>query len=229
MIRSRIFMLCFVWAALSVPSIRAQDLSNYRDFQLGMDLPKAAAQAGIDADQVRVIHERPSVIQELAWRPRIILNSSSAPDPVEEILFGFYNSQLYRIVIRYDQENTEGLTDQDLIEGVSAKYGKPTTPVATISSSSLSQSYGDSEKVLARWDNSEYSLNLFRFSYKSSYGMLIFSKRLNLLAQNAVAESIRLNELEAPQREIERQKKQAAEKLAAGEKARPANKANFRP
>jgi hypothetical protein len=59
--------------------------------------------------------------------------------------------------------------------------------------------------------------------------MLIFSKRLDALAQVAIVQAIRLNEQEAPQREIERLKKQDEEKNAAGQKARPVNKANFRP
>jgi hypothetical protein len=35
--------------------------------------------------------------------------------------------------------------------------------------------------------------------------MIVFSKRLNIPAKTAIAESIRRNNLEAPQREIERQ------------------------
>lgn len=59
--------------------------------------------------------------------------------------------------------------------------------------------------------------------------MIIFSKRLDILAKTAIDESIRLNDLEAPQREVEQQRKQDEDKLAAGQKARPVNKANFRP
>ena len=229
MIRSQIFTLCFVWAALSVPSIHAQDLSRYRAFQLGMSLSKVAEQAGLEATHAKLIHERPAVIQELEWRPGASIASQYSTDPVNEILFGFYNNQLYRIVIKYDQDKTDGLSDQDLIEGISAKYGKPTMPDATIISSSSGRTYEDSEKVIARWEDSECSLNLFRSSYRSGYGMIVFSKRLDILAKTSIAESIRLNELEAPQREIERQKKQDEEKRALGEKARPANKANFQP
>ena len=229
MIRTRILMFSLLWVTLPVTLICAQDLSTYRDFQLGMNLPKVAEQAGIDPAQAKLIHARPAVIQELEWRPGISVGSPSSTDPVREILFGFYNDQLYRIVINYDQDNTEGLSDQDLIEGISATYGKPTMPAATIISSPSSQVYGDSEKVIARWENSEYSLNLFRFSYKSSYGMIVFSKRLDILAKTAIAASIHLNDLEAPQREVERQRKRDEEKRAAGQKARTANKANFRP
>jgi len=229
MIRTRILMFSLLWVTLPVTLICAQDLSTYRDFQLGMNLPEVAEQAGMEAAQAKLIHERPAVIQELEWRPGISVGSPSSIDPVREILFGFYNNQLYRIVINYGQDNTEGLSDQDLIEGISAKYGKPTLPAATIISSSSSQKYSDSEKVIARWEDSQYSLNLFHFSYTSNFGMLVFSKRLDILAQTAIAKAIHLNEQEAPQREIERQRKQDEEKFAAGQKARPVNKANFRP
>jgi hypothetical protein len=44
-----------------------------------------------------------------------------------------------------------------------------------------------------------------------------------------MAEAKRLDMQEAPQREIERQRKQEEDKRAAEQKVRPANKANFRP
>jgi hypothetical protein len=227
MILIRIIFIVFFWAVISVPLVGAQDFSKYRDFRLGMNLTKVAVQAGMKPAQAKSTHERPAVIQELEWRPGLTFPPST--DPVSEILFGFYNNQLYRVVIKYDQDNTEGLTDQDLIDGISETYGKPTMPVATIISSSSSQAYGDSEKVIARWEDPESSVDLFRFSYKSSYGLIVFSKRLDVMAKTAIADSIRLNDLEAPQREIERQKKEDVEKLVLGQKARTANKAKFRP
>ena len=229
MINIRCFVISIILALLSMPVIHAQNLSNYRGFQLGMSLPAAAKQAEINPSEAKVIYQRPAVIQELGWRPANSNSSSDQGDPVKEILFSFYNGELYRIVVSYDQYRTEGLTDGDLIEGISAKYGKPTTPVAKIISSSPSQAFSDSAKVIARWEDSQYSFNLFRFSYGSVPGMLIFSKRLDALAQVAIVQAIRLNAQEAPQREIERQKQQDEEKRAAGQKARPVSKANFRP
>jgi len=229
MINTRSFVISVILAMLSIPLIHAQDLSSYRGFQLGMSLPAAAKQAEINPSEVKVIYQRPAVIQELEWRPASSYNSSAQRDPVNEVLLGFYNGELYRILVNYNQDRTEGLTDEDLIEGISAKYGTPTTPVAKIISSSPSQVYSDNEKVIARWEDSQYSFNLFRFSYGSAPGMLIFSKRLDALAQVAIVQAIRLNEQEAPQREIDRQKQQDDEKRAAGQKARPVSKANFRP
>ena len=82
-----------------------------------------------------------------------------------------------------------------------------TRPTAEIVSFSSSRVYNDSEKVLARWEDAQYSFNLFRFAYRPTFGMVLFSKRLDALAQAAVVEAIRLDEQEAPQREIELQKK----------------------
>jgi hypothetical protein len=47
--------------------------------------------------------------------------------------------------------------------------------------------------------------------------MLVLSKRLDALARAAIVEAIRLDEPEAPQREIQRQKKQALPKRRPGQ------------
>ncbi|MBN1568678.1 MAG: hypothetical protein JXA73_12595 [Acidobacteria bacterium] len=229
MISARNLVISFLGAALLMPCIIAQDLSRYRQFQLGMDLSSAAEKADMGPSLARLIHQRPALIQELEWRSQNSLNSPLQTDSVNKILFGFYSGRLYRIVVSYDRDKTEGLTEEDLIESISAQYGASYAPAAKIISSSSSQAYGDSEKVLARWEDAQYSVNLFRFSYQSAFGLLVFSKRLDALAQAAILEAIRLNEQEAPQREIERQNKLEEEKRAAGQKARPANKAGFRP
>lgn len=229
MLSTRILILSLFWAVLPASSTWAQDLSRYRDFQLGMNLTTVAGKVDMQASRAKLIHERPAVIQELEWQPGISLGSPASADPVKEIFFGFCNNRLYRILINYDQRNTEGMTDQDMIEAISAQYGKAAKPVASIVTSSLSWAYGDTDKIIARWEDSEYSVNLFRLSYDSTYGMIVLSKRLDAATRTAVAESVRLDDLEAPQREIERQRKQIEEKRAAGQKARAGNKESFRP
>ncbi len=212
---------------LSAPSINTQDLSRYRDFQFGMNLLAVAKQADMKPSEARTIHQRPALIQELNWQS-LLSPTSSQEEPVRTILFSFYNGELFRIVINYDQYRTKGLTDEDMVEAISATYGTATKPAAEITFSS-SQVYNDSEKVIARWEDSQYSVNLFRSSYQPTFGMLVFSKRLDALAGAAIVEAIRLDEQQAPQREAERQKKQAEEDHAAQEKARLVNKAAFRP
>jgi hypothetical protein len=217
---------------VSPPSTDAPDLSRYREFQFGMNVLAVIKQADLQASDAKVIYQRPAVIQELQWRPQRFLASSAQADPadsVQEILFSFYNGELFRMVINYDRYRTEGLTDEDMVEAISAKYGTATRPAEKVILFSSFQVYNDSENVIARWEDSQYSFNLFRSSYQPTFGMLVFSKRLDPRARAAIVEAIRLDEQEAPQREIERQKKQDEEKRAEQEKARMVNKVAFRP
>jgi hypothetical protein len=148
----------------SAPPMAEHDLSRYREFQFGMNLPAVAKMAGLKPSAARLIHQRPAVIQELQWRPQGFLVSSAQADSVKEILFSFYNGELFRIVVNYDRYKTEGLTTEDMVEAISAQYGTATKPEAEIIFSS-SKVYNDSEVIIARWEDSQYSFNLFRSSY----------------------------------------------------------------
>lgn len=200
---------------VSAPLAQTQDLSRYRGFQFGMSLLAVAKQADKEPSEAKALHARPALIQEMGWRPLSSVGSAFQ-DPVREVLFSFYNDALFQMVVNYDDYRTEGLTDEDMIEAISAKYGTATRPDAKIIVFSTSQVYNDSEVVIARWEDSQYSFNLFRSSYQPTFGMLVFSKRLHALAQTAIAEAIRLDEQEAPVREIERQKSQEEENRAVG-------------
>jgi len=210
------------------PSIQQQDLSSYREFRLGMSLATVTKLAGMNSLEAVVIHQRPAVIQELEWLPQSSLAFSSRDQAIEEVVFSFYNGALFRMAVSYDAYKTEGLTDEDMIEAISAKYGTVTRPAAKVALSS-SQLEEGSQEIIARWENSQYSIDLFRSSYQRNFGMLMFSKRLDVLARTATAEAVRLDEQEAPQRAIELQKQQHEENLAAQAKARLVNKAAFRP
>ncbi len=183
--------------ALSASSIRAQDLSSYRDFQFGMNLSAVAKQAGMNLAEAKTLHQRPALIQELWWQ-RSFGGSSPRMDPVREVVFSFYDGDLFRMVVNYDRYRTEGLTDEDMIKAISAKCGMAARPVAVIALFSSAQIYNDSEKVIARWEDSQYSYNLYRSSNQPTFGMLVFSKRLDTLAQAAILEAIRLDNQEVP-------------------------------
>jgi hypothetical protein len=236
MINVRILAIAIFGAVLSASSIYSQDLSRYREFQFGTSLPAVAKQAHLKPLEARVIHQRPAVIQELTWEAQSFPSSSPGSDSVKNILFSFYNGELFRMVVTYDPDRIAGLTAEDIVEAVSAKYGSATMPVAEIILSSTNFYNGGekiisdrSEKVLARWEDSQYSFNLYQPSYQSTFGMVMYSKRLDALARAAIAEAIRLDDQEAPQREAARQNKKDKENRARQEKARQANKAPFRP
>ena len=222
------FLMFPLQADTATPVVDAQDLSRYRDFQLGMNLLAVAKQADVEPSEARVIHQRPALIQELQWRLRGSLSSSPQADPVSEVLFSFYNGELFRMVVNYDRHRTEGLTDEDMVEAISAKYGTATRPEAKIILFSSFHVYNDSEKVIARWEDSQYSFNLFRSSYQPTFGMLVYSKFLDAPARAAIVDAVQLDEQEAPQREIERQKQEDEANRAEQEAARLVNKAAFR-
>ena len=223
----RILAISLSWAVLATPVLSAGDFSRYRSFRLGTDLATIAGQARMDPSQAKVVHRRPALIQELKWRPQP-LGPSIQAEAVSEVVFSFYNGELYRLVVNYDRYKTEGLTAEDLIAAISATYGSATKGAAEIVLPSI---YGDDEtlEILARWEDAEYSFNLVRFSYQPNFTLVAVSKRLDVLARAAVIEAVRLDVQEAPQKEIALQNRQAEENRVHQEKARLANKPGFRP
>ena len=235
MISLRNIAISVFGAVITAAPTYSQDLSRYREFQLGTNLPAIAKQIRVKPSDAKAIHERPAVIQELEWRAPLT-DSSPRSDSVRNILFRFYNGELYRLVVTYDPERTEGMTAEDLVEAVSAKYGTANRPTAEIILSSThlftdgEKMISDrSEKVIARWEDSQYSFNLFQFSSVATFGLVVYSKRLDDLARAAIVESIRLDQQEAPQREINSRKKKDEANRAKQEKARGVNKPPFRP
>ena len=206
------------------PSLHAADLSRYREFQLGMNLAAVVKAVGASSPRARVIHERPDVIQQLDWQPERY--PITTLDPVKSILFSFCNGELFQLVVRYDRTKTEGLTSEDMIESISATYGTATRPDADIIFPSI---YDESVKVIARWEDSQYAFNLVRSSYQPSFGIIVMSKRLDAVVRASIAEGLRLDAQEAPQKELDAKKKQQAGENLATEKARTVNKPNFRP
>ena len=236
MISIRDFANSIFGAEISAPLIYSQDLSRYREFQLGATLLEIAEQGHLKPSEARTIHQRPVVIQELDWQPQRLLSSSPRADSVRNLLFSFCNGELFRIVVTYDPYRTEGMTEEDFIEAISVRYGTATRPVAEIILTST-HLYNEGEKlildrskkVIACWEDSQFLFNLFQYSPPEAFGLVASSKRLDALAQAAIVEAIRLDKQEVPQREAERQKKKDGESRARHEKARRANKAPFRP
>ena len=214
---------------LSTHSLESQDRSRYRDFKLGGDLASISALTGVAASEAKTIHQRPALMQELLWRRPYSL-SGRAPaetDPVKEIVFSFFNDQLSKMVVDYDRDRTDGLTDADVADAISIEYGPPLKPAAGRAAAPPIDE--ESGTRIARWGDAEYSVVLYRLSYASGLRLIVTSPRLEALARAAVQQASRLDEREAPQREIARQKKEAEALRLAQEKSRLTNKATFRP
>jgi hypothetical protein len=207
------------------PDAEAQDLSRYRDFQLGADLRTIARQAGIQPD-AEVIHARPALIQELVWRPRWD-SLKATGDSASRVLFGFYNGQLFRVSVDYDRSRTEGLTDQDMITALSATYGTATLPAAA--KSGADGLVRDRNTTLARWEDPQYAVVLTRPSYSSMFTLVLVARGSDVLTTIASAEAWQLDKNEAPQRTLDRQRDEATATRAQQDKARRTNIGTFRP
>ena len=219
-----------VFGMLAAPaSLLAEDLSSYRSFRTGTSLATVAAQVHMDPTKARVLYERPALIQQFTWWPDNSAESSKV-EAVKFLEFTFYNSELCRIFIIYDRNRTQGLSADDLIDSISTVYGNPTRPVASIrTGSSVLYGFGDEEKVIARWQDLQSSVNLIRSSYDELYGLILVSKRVDGLAQEAMIEGARLDVVERPQKDIDRKKREAEVERANAEKARVVNLPAFRP
>jgi hypothetical protein len=216
-------MLCGI-LLLTAPMLRAQDFSKYRNFSLGTDLATIVKHTEQRSPDVKATHEGSLLFQELTWRPANGMGVSARSESVDELVFSFYKGELYKMVVTYDRASTEGLTADDMVKSVAAKYGPPTSVALDIDSAGNEQ-YELRQKPVATWEDSQYSFNLVRSSFSNAFQLVIYSKRVNAEADAALAQVVKVDELEAPQRAVARQKKETD----AMEITRQKNQKSFRP
>lgn len=228
MTRLRTILISAAGLTLAATTLQAQDLSRYRDFQLGSTLASVARAGGVTVDDdVRVVHQRQATIQELRWRPRQG-QYTSVTDPVREVVFSFYDDQLFQIAVDYDRRRTANLTNADVIEALSDWYG---APVLTASDQRISAPPGeiDGDTFVARWSGIESSVTLARGSYPASLRLVVALKRLETVTRNAAAEAARRTGQEPREPGRDREQLSALIGHVPGEKALLVNKPLFRP
>ena len=230
MINRRALAIGALGLLLAAPLLHSQGRSRYRDFQLGGNLASISALTGVAVSEAKTIHSRPAVMQESQWHRPFSSSDASVPqrDPVKQIVFSFYNDQLSKLVVDYDQDRTAGMTDADLVEAISTEYGAQLKTGARTGRGVVSRVEDESGTPVARWAGADYSVTLYR-GYASGFRLIVASPRLEALARTADVQATRLDDREAPQREIARQKKEIEDTRASQEKSRVANKAAFRP
>ena len=227
--RTLVCSLALVWAT---HSLQGQSLSQYRNFELGSGLAAVTTATGAVGSEAKTLHQRPAVLQDLEWRPPRWAPEGTAPsnDPVERIIFSFYNDQLFRIVVDYNRDRTEGMTRADLIEALSATYGAVLPKTTRPAGRAASQVEIESGSPFARWGDAERSVVLYETSsYRTAFRLIVTDAPRAELARKAEAEAQRLDVQEAPQREVARQAKERDDERAAAAKARSTNKDVFRP
>lgn len=216
-------VICVAASLVCVSLAYGQDLSKYRNFSLGTSLIEVSKQVNAKLADAQVLHQNPTLIQELTWWPVQSYPLSAQPESVQEIRFSFYDGELYRVVVTYQGFATEGLTAEDMVGAISAKYGAATLPVATHAPTALADT--STGQPIAFWEDAQYSLTLSHSPMSGEFQLVMYSKQLNGQADAAIAEAAKLEREGAPQREIARAKKEAE----AVEATRLANLKAFRP
>ena len=232
MMNVRTVTICAFGIALLGQRVDAQAFSRYRTFDLGASLASVLVSTGVAASEAKTLHDRPAMLQDLEWRPSRWNTGtvSASTDPVEQMVFSFYDDQLFRIVVDYGRDATAGMTNADLIEAISAIYGAPMAKSARAPARRPSEVEADSGAAVARWGDREHAIVLYRTSsYGDALRLIVTALPIDALARKAESQARRLDERDAPSRELARQKKERADTLAAAEKARAANKKVFLP
>jgi hypothetical protein len=221
---ARVALVAVLLFSISQPAL-AQDLSRYRAYVLDSSVTSVIAASGARAADVKTLHERPARIQELEWNAPYQGQGSGLVDPVRGAVFAFYDDALYQVVVTYNRDRTDGLTDRDIVESLTAVYG---APVPRSAKNRQPAALPDSI-VVALWEGQGSSLTLLRETYAPEFKLVLTSKALSARARSAIREATRLEALDAPRRELQQRKKDAADAEAVRARTRTANKEGFRP
>jgi hypothetical protein len=216
-------LFCLVVLVLAAPVLLAGDLSKYRAFSLGNSLASVLKLTDQKPTDVKIIHDRPVMLQELTWWPLNISSALRQHQSVERIVFSFYNGDLYKISVSYDSRAVQGLTAQDMIQTLSAMYGIPPSRVTETQPASGDR-FDPKQKIVASWADSLSTSNLVRTS-SDEFGLIVFANSRNAQAETADAEAIALDTQERPQKEAAQLKQQDADQ----ETARQKNIKSFQP
>jgi hypothetical protein len=215
-------------AAIAMPARAAEsELSRYRGVALGESVATVVAALKALPSDVKVLRERPSLIQELTWRPlRFVSGMMTDTDPLAEMVLTFHSDRLVRVSATYDRERIAGLTQADLQEALAAVYG----PSSLMSNAAWVNPKNPMErKTIGSWENAGTLLLLWQDRYPDRSGLTISAIAADTAMQQAIAEGRRIEAAEAPARELALRAANAAALQARDEKIRLANKAAFKP
>ena len=225
---SRVLTLTVCAAAIAVSSTSAESvLSRYRGVTLGDSVQVVVDQLKVASSDVKVVHERPTLIQRITWRPRRLISGSVVePDPLGEMVLTFHLERLASITATYDLDRTKGLTNADLRDVFTTSYGTsvliPTPTRTTIVSRA-------EPEIIGRWDDAETLVLLLREPSTNRITLTVTSIATERAMQEAIADGLRLEASEAPARELARRATEDAALQARDEKVRSDNKATFKP
>lgn len=224
--RPRLLLVPLFLALLS-GSTAAAGLDRYREFALGASTADILAATLATPRDLRTLHTRPSLLQELSWRP-----SRSGPGEanasVSVIHFSFLDDRLFRLVVDYSRSGTEGLNQADMTAALTSVYG-PVSPLPPTPRRRDAQDSLDAARPIAVWREGDASVVLHTSEYAGTFGLAVTSVSREGLARKAQAAAVVMDDREAPALEAARLKAAAAAEKAADAATRTTNKAKFLP
>jgi hypothetical protein len=161
----------------------SQGRQHYRTYAMGDTLLAVSRQIGLPVIDATSTPAAPGAVQELRWHARYVRRGTvSTGDPVDRLVFGFYEHRLFRIVIDYAPDRTEGMTEGDMVAAVSGLYGPPRRRTLASSDDDPGPTRS-TETVIARWTRGDHAVTLLAIQGRTAFRMIIVSSALQTLAR----------------------------------------------
>ena len=224
--RRRLVVAGFTLAA-TASLAASQGRPQYRTHAMGDTL---LATAHLIGQPVTDATSTPAVaggVQELRWHARHMRGGHpSAGDPVDRLVFGFFEHRLFRVVVDYAPDRTAGMTAGDMVTAVSSIYGQPLRRTLV---SAVERRPRAAESVIAEWKNGDEWVTLLATQGQTAYRIIVVSTALETLARASGAREAPVDRPDWPSIDAARARVDlfGAEPLL--QKTRQANIASFVP
>jgi hypothetical protein len=207
----------------------AQGRPRYRTFAMGDSPVSISRQIGLPMMEVTSTPAASGAVQELRWHARYVRRGTEpSGDPVDRMVFSFHEHRLFRIVIDYAPDRTEGMTEADMVAAVSALYGSPRR--RTIASTEEAQAPArPAETVVAQWISGDQSVALLALQGGTAFRVIVASSALQTLARASGAREAPVDRPDWPSIEAARARALLAGAEPLWHLARRRNVASFIP
>jgi hypothetical protein len=221
-------VVAWVCIATSASWLVAQSRHDYRTYRMGDDPLSVARLIGVPppADAVSGVV---GSVRELRWRAqRVRPGETPSGDPVALLVFSFYEDQLFRIVIDYSTERTEGMTEADMVAAVSSIYGPPAKRTDPPNPVGL-HPQRPADSVVAQWIDGELRVALLAVREQSAFRVIVASVPLERRARGAGAQEASADLQDWASIDADRPSASIDRAGSARERTREANIASFIP
>jgi hypothetical protein len=215
--------------AAASSDLSGQASLRYRRYALGDDLLAVTVQANLSPPAASDRAPAFDAVQEMRWQARYVRRGDATTgDPVERLIFSFYEQRLFRIVVDYAAGRTAGMTEGDMVAAVSKIFGTPTRRIdspAAVTSATGRQVSG----VVAQWIVGDQSVALLTLQDGTTFRLILSSARIEALALLAGAYSVPTDVPDWTSIDASRARIAGGDEAPGRERTRHANVAAFVP